>query len=1230
MAEVLQFMKRHIELILFAALSLVVLLWFGGWSFIHQIDSLFYLNPERRLEDVLYFWKAGESLGISMAEFNLIPFYLLQTALVTAISPLLGQWEALVASQAIMYYLTVFLAFTFSNCFFKQFCRQILGYSNINARDRVLILIVTLFYVINPYTISTVYWRYMTWALFWAAFPILCYLFLKFLETSKLRYVVASGVVFITPLAAGFPQVGFVNLFLAYALLFVLWYFKGQGNGLRQVRQVAFFGVLFIALIAWILIPQFLSLTSTSTYTSAPNFYSDQDYLDYSSQYTTLSNILTMVGNYLLYNNVDSFPYSWSDAYLANGIIRAALYVFPILAGLAMWFIGSEKDKGRKKIMITIAASYLVLPLAMKGVSAPFNDLGNLLFELHSTFFRHPYDRFVSLFIILNAFLMLYALRNLAIHIPDRKRFAVFSLVMILLISAIGYPFFTGEIINPLDKVNLSETNYLNLEDAIGSELGENGRVIVFPFSISGEYSYNISGELNRPNSKSLAYDFLPQASVLQFTLSPYDRFALGYIYEVIKNNDSNAFFSFMYHLNVRAILIQKDYSTEYNINPYTAVPAEDAINFVDELIKDKNLDKLYEDDNVALYRLPEVTSSNMVSGLPALLLGSYSEVSTISVEKPIVPLTGIWGYDPEMFKEYSDLLVSDSPDTMEYLINLMSEKLSISPYELGRLSSDGWEKYATMDALYSNSSQIVDSGKTYSDGNLSASWSFDKQSDLQEWTAGPGSLATAVLSSSVRPGTSGLMMTMTNDTTGTSYMEGPEVNVTSNDILWSVNWMKTQNAAGSNITVMGYDSALGEWRALNYTLKGMSGTHDWEEYSFKVLIPEHIEKVKLRIYASSPLHPDEGDAITWFDQLSLYSMMNYTTSPYMQIPIDVPETGRYYLLYEVLVSPSGGEVGIDLAGINSTIATQYSQQKWIWLGQALYLNEGTYTALVKSVEGTNSVRTISLINETNYIEAAQKVGGALAGKNMFISNSASSFLGTNATIITNESGGNNLVFGKNGSAWTTLSIASEGDYKLSLYGSGSFVLTVDGVPLQLITDGGSASVSTTVHLDPGTYNLTINGTTGSILTSLWTYRITDGSSLDKFLDAQGANDVSIKKLSPTHYRIEISSDSPFMYCLAESYDSQWKATIYKDGVAVRTISPVALYGCLNGFWIDEVGSNITLEITYGPQSLLDEGLAISSLALLAIGAVAVIELWYGSGAVGRGVRSMWKSIRRK
>jgi hypothetical protein len=434
----------------------------------------------------------------------------------------------------------------------------------------------------------------------------------------------------------------------------------------------------------------------------------------------------------------------------------------------------------------------------------------------------------------------------------------------------------------------------------------------------------------------------------------------------------------------------------------------------------------------------------------------------------------------------------------------------------------------------------------------------------------------------------------------------------------------------GSNITVMGYDAVKGEWGMLNYSLPGMSGTEDWEENSFKVLVPENVKKVKMRLYASSPLDPDEGDAYTWFDRLSLYSMINYTTYPIMQIPIEVPETGRYFLLSEVLVSPTGGQIDVQIADVNSSIATRYPQQKWIWMEGELYLNKGTYVALVQSVEGTNSVRTMSLINETNYIEARYEVERTLDGNNIFISNSAASFFRENATIGTDSSNTKSLVFSDNGSAWTTLSIASEGDYKMSLYSSGSFILSVDGNPLQLVNDLEGVSVDTTIHLVPGSYNVSVNGTAGSALTSLWVYKVTDGTSLDQFREVHGYVNITVDRINSAHFRVLVSTDSPFMFCLPQSYDSDWRATIYKDGAVVKTISPVALYGCLNGFWVDETGGNITLEIKHTQQRLFDTGLAISSLALLTVGAIVLLEWRYGEGAIGRRASSMWSKIRRK
>ena len=215
------------EIVIFAVLSLAVINWFSGWYYIHQIDSLFFLNPEKRLHDVLYFWKDGKTLGVGLAEFNLVPFYLFQVVLIKLFMPLFGgYWKALVSSQLIIYYLTVFLSLLFAYIFFKEFYKFLFDVKVLTIKDRLIIIVTTLFYVINPHTIITVFWRYLTWAVFWTGFPILCYLYLRYLQTSEIKYIIYSGFVFVTPLGAGFPQMGFLLTFIAWGVLTIAFYLK--------------------------------------------------------------------------------------------------------------------------------------------------------------------------------------------------------------------------------------------------------------------------------------------------------------------------------------------------------------------------------------------------------------------------------------------------------------------------------------------------------------------------------------------------------------------------------------------------------------------------------------------------------------------------------------------------------------------------------------------------------------------------------------------------------------------------------------------------------------------------------------------------------------------------------------------------------------------------------------------------------------------------------------------
>lgn len=108
-------------------------------------------------------------------------------------------------------------------------------------------------------------------------------------------------------------------------------------------------------------------------------------------------------------------------------------------------------------------------------------------------------------------------------------------------------------------------------------------------------------------------------------------------------------------------------------------------------------------------------------------------------------------------------------------------------------------------------------------------------------------------------------------------------------------------------------------------------------------------------------------------------------------------------------------------------------------------------------------------------------------------------------------------------------------------------------------------------------------------------------------------NDILIeyKKISPTSWKVNVNSTRPFVLSLAETFDSGWVASSGNYQVSSKP-----LYGVINGFYIDKVGT-YTLNIEYRPQKLFEIGLTISivtiivalaHLAILNKGGISVIH----------------------
>ncbi|WP_456416245.1 hypothetical protein [Methanocaldococcus sp.] len=116
----------------------------------------------------------------------------------------------------------------------------------------------------------------------------------------------------------------------------------------------------------------------------------------------------------------------------------------------------------------------------------------------------------------------------------------------------------------------------------------------------------------------------------------------------------------------------------------------------------------------------------------------------------------------------------------------------------------------------------------------------------------------------------------------------------------------------------------------------------------------------------------------------------------------------------------------------------------------------------------------------------------------------------------------------------------------------------------------------------------------------IWLYSAKNNETIKQLFQVKEkpAKIISYKKINPTLWEVQVNATKPFMLSFAESYDPLWEARVYKDGKLVEKVSPVPLYGVINGFYINETG-NLKIVIRYKPQDWFDIGLAISGITFI-------------------------------
>ena len=839
------------EILIFMILASFVIKWFSGWYYIHQIDSIFFLNPERRAHDVAYFWRDGDTFGMGAAGFNGVPFYEFQYFILKFLSVFIDYWKALVLSQITIYYLNVLLAFIGSYAFYKLFSRLIL---NVNIRqneikNKIILIIASVAYVINPHTISMVFGRYMTWGPFWTALPILSYLYLKYIETRKIKYIIFSALVFVTPLGIGFSQAGFVNLFLVYAILTIVYKLRYKdSNFIVPIKFMVLLGLM----LAWVIVPQIIAFNMTATFVKPRNGVTEEQLLIYASKFTTILNIYRFIGYYALHSvYLDSYPFAWAESYLHSRFFMTALFVYPLLFVLSLLLVIKEKNAHIKSTYLFLASIYIILPLIMKGTAEPFSNLGILLLKINRVFFRHPYDRFIHTFVFVYTLLLLYLLFELSARLSPKKFYSL-ATALITIFAVLNYPFFNGQIVHPSDKIDLSGTGYLTLEKDVKGLLSPEYRVLIMPFSPVGTYSYNISGTVNHISIKSLLYSFLPNMNVVQFATSSSDKIFLNHLSRYIEAKDYQDFVKYIRLMNIKYIALHKDFSLKYEIDPYYKKLAPLAIEFTRELAKKGYIRKIFENDNIILYEV-KGNSSPPINVLSQIVLSDDGYLFRITPGKSseggiYIPETGTYiltlkGKGTFMLKLSNYTVNFDQPELTEkeYILKL----------------NKGYYKITAK----SNISVV----KIYCYNNTTT-WNISE------------ALAKGFTITPIHKNHCGILEVQTNKSVpGWSWILGEPINVKAWEKLMIVTHIKYKNVKQSHISILGYSNITKKWDKRTQLVQvpsGLDGTSNvWEEHRAIIKIPQNITKIRPALNAGWKLNQSYEYAITWFGNITVFKI---------------------------------------------------------------------------------------------------------------------------------------------------------------------------------------------------------------------------------------------------------------------------------------------------------------------------------------------------------------------
>ena len=430
------FAKDLVIIFIFLIISTVAVTnWFKDALLINIADFDFPISPTNDFINSLFVWKQS-NLGYAP------PFR-------SSARAFLNFWIAFLYSNGFS------ISFIEKSCFvFLNFISSISMYFLIKyilQNDRFATIssfIGANFYMFNTY-LMLVKWSngYIVSLFSYASLPFILLFFMKYLYTSKKRYLSLFGIFsfFAIPSAdnpAYFLLIFVIVIFYGFYFAFI---FK------RNIRYNMIFAILVLLLLCSVwLLPSITYALSQELFSS---FILDLDYIKVESV-TNFSEIFRFLGFWVLkgtYFGEYYFPY-WETYY--NPLIIFLGFIITIIS-----FSNLLKLTNKNQLFFDILAIFGVF--FMKGISPPFEYI-NIWFYRYFPFFfafRQPYEKFGIFFIFSIAVLLGISVQNIIVKLNNIKNKLVRQILLIfsasilfLAINVYAWPFWTGDIFPHYDQ----------------------------------------------------------------------------------------------------------------------------------------------------------------------------------------------------------------------------------------------------------------------------------------------------------------------------------------------------------------------------------------------------------------------------------------------------------------------------------------------------------------------------------------------------------------------------------------------------------------------------------------------------------------------------------------------------------------------------------------------------------------------------------------------------------